>query len=164
MIVWRIGVDTADYLAEDLSGKGAQGSGGRWNRKGEPVVYASSTIALAVLETVVHMAASDLPLNRYLIEILIPDELQARAVRFDASAHVGWDAEPPGKVSLDFGSEWLNSAASAVAIVPSVIVEEENNVLINPRHPNAGRITAAKRRRFVYDRRIRAASNAVGKP
>ncbi len=164
MIVWRIGVDGADYLAEDLSGKGAQESGGRWNRKGEAVVYASSTIALAVLETVVHIATGELPLNRYLIRLAIPDDLWAGAVHFDPASHVGWDAEPAGKVSLDFGSRWLTGKASALAIVPSVIVQEEMNVLINPQHADAARITATKLRKFVYDRRLGPVGKATRKP
>ena len=55
IVLWRIGVDTAFYTADDLSGKGAEKTGGRWNRPGLPVAYAASSIALAALETVVHL-------------------------------------------------------------------------------------------------------------
>src|SRR5713101_8129256 len=64
--VWRIAADTPDYEAHDLSGKGAEKTGGRWNRKGTAMVYASASRALACLETIVHLGSGDpLPLNRY---------------------------------------------------------------------------------------------------
>lgn len=155
MICWRIGTDTPDYTADDLTGTGARLSGGRWNRKGTPLVYAASSRALACLETVVHLDVLDLPLNRYLVEIEVPDALHAAAVRFDARANVGWDALPEGKVSLDAGARWVRGGASAVMIVPSVIVPEEDNVLINPLHPQAGAVRARKVRRWDYDARLR---------
>ena len=71
--VWRIAVDAPDYGSDDLSGKGAEKTGGRWNRKGTPVIYASGSIALSFLETLVHLAGPQpLPLNRYLVKIDIP--------------------------------------------------------------------------------------------
>jgi len=66
--VWRIAAETPDYEAHDLSGKGAEQTGGRWNRKGTPLIYTSVSRALACLETVVHLSSGDaLPLNRYLV-------------------------------------------------------------------------------------------------
>lgn len=72
-IVYRIGTDTPAYEADDLSGKGAEITGGRWNQKGAAVVYAAENCSLACLETLVHLAAGGLPFNRYLVEISIPD-------------------------------------------------------------------------------------------
>ena len=65
---------------------------------------------------------------------------------------------PPGMVSLDFGDQWLRSGASALLQVPSAIVPEEYNVLINPRHPAMGKgaIKAFKERRWQYDSRLRS--------
>jgi RES domain-containing protein len=73
--VWRIATDTPTYEADDLSGAGAKVTGDRWNAAGAAVVYASQTRALACLETVVHLNAGGLPLNRYLVEVTIPDDL-----------------------------------------------------------------------------------------
>ena len=73
--IWRIAVDAPNYLADDLSGEGAKRSGGRWNRCGLPVVYCASNVSLCVLETIVHIQTDDLPLNRYLVEVNIPDAL-----------------------------------------------------------------------------------------
>jgi RES domain-containing protein len=73
--VWRIATDTPGYTADDLTGAGAKISGGRWNRAGNAMLYCSSNISLAVLETFVHLKAGGLPLNRYLVELTIPDEV-----------------------------------------------------------------------------------------
>jgi RES domain-containing protein len=62
--LWRIATDTKDHEADDLSGKGAETTGGRWNAVGIPMVYTSLSRALASLETVVHLNAGGLPLNR----------------------------------------------------------------------------------------------------
>ena len=69
VLLWRLAPDTPSYEAHDLSGKGAEKTGGRWNRPGNPVVYCASTIALAALETVVHLNTKTLPLNRFLVRI-----------------------------------------------------------------------------------------------
>lgn len=157
--VWRIGTDTPDYRADDLTGTGAKNSGGRWNRVGVALVYTSGSGALACLETVVHIGAGALPLNRYLVRIEIPDEVFARRTVLEDlapdSQRVGWDAEPAGRVSLDLGGAWVAARDTAILEVPSVIIPEESNFLINPAHPDAGTITAIKLRRFQYDRRLR---------
>lgn len=153
--VWRIAQDTKSYEADDLSGKGAEITGGRWNDKGTPLVYSSMNRALAGFETVVHLNAGGLPLNRYLVEIVIPDDLWAAAqVIDDKTAPVGWDAEPSSKTASDFGTNWARSNKSLLLLVPSVIVPDESNVLINPRHPDVGRVTARKIRRWLYDPRL----------
>lgn len=153
VLLWRIGTDTPLYEADDLSGKGAELSGGRWNRRGTPLVYAATSRALACLETVVHLGAGALPLNRYLVEITVPRPLWEAAMVFDP-ARVGWDAEPAGRVSLDWGTDWARRGESLLAQVPSVIVPEEVNVLLNPRHPAMAQVRARKIRRWQYDSRL----------
>ena len=153
--VWRIATDTPAYEADDLSGKGAELKGGRWNRPGHAVIYAGSTIALACLETVVHLNQSGLPLNRFLVRIDIPSTVwAARSVVLAADLPVGWSAIPEGKVSLDAGDAWLQAGDVAVLIVPSVIVPEESNILINAAHPDAALIRASKVRAWFYDARV----------
>jgi RES domain-containing protein len=157
--VWRIATDTPDHEADDLSGAGAKKTGGRWNEKDVPVVYASETRALACLETVVHLNAGGLPLNRYLVAVTIPDGIWANARTESASSlAVGWDAEPAGRVSVKFGTDWIRSGSSALLVVPSVIVPEEFNVLINPQHSASRGITATKVRKWLYDPRLTKAA------
>ena len=156
--LWRIGSDTPDYPAEDLAGIGAERSGGRWNRKGTRMVYASTSRALACLETLAHLESGDLPLNRYLVAISVGDADWAARTGFNPASHVGWDAEPPGMVSLEWGTSWVGGSSSLLAEVPSVIVPEESNILINPRHPNAAALGARKVRKWAYDARLRSTS------
>jgi RES domain-containing protein len=153
--VWRIAADTASYRAEDLTGTGAEKTGGRWNRKGTPVVYASTSIALACLEAIVHLGGSEpLPLNRYLISIDLPRNAWAARALFKSSARAGWDALPAGPVSLDWGTDWARSGQTLLADVPSIVVPEESNVLINPRHSDAARVSVTKLRRWTFDHRL----------
>jgi RES domain-containing protein len=90
-----------------------------------------------------------------LVEIDIPDDIWAAAqVLTESTAPVGWDAVPPGKVSLGFGEDWNARKNEALLVVPSIIVPEEANVLINPSHTHVARIIARKVRRWHYDPRI----------
>jgi RES domain-containing protein len=155
--LWRIAMASRTLPATDLGGRGAERSGGRWNNPGRPVVYASSSIALACLETVVHFNAGGLPLNRELVHIEVPDDVwAARLVRTAAELPRGWDEMPAGPVSAEVGNAWLDGLHSALLVVPSAIVPEEFNVLLNPRHAWAARLTAAVLRRWSYDGRLLA--------
>lgn len=156
VFLWRIATDARDYQAHDLSGKGAEKTGGRWNRPGRPVVYTAINVSLACLETVVHLNAEGLPLNRILVQVTVPDAVwAARQVLALPALPTGWNVVPEGQVSLDLGDAWLRAGASALLEVPSAIAEEDTNVLINPTHPDAARITARKLRRWTYDNRLR---------
>ncbi|MCO4864802.1 RES family NAD+ phosphorylase [Cupriavidus sp. WGlv3] len=152
---WRIATDTPVYTADDASGAGAKATGGRWNRQGTPLIYAASSIALACLETLVHLGSAGLPLNRYLVRIDIPDDLWAAARHLTAaSAPVGWDAIPAGKTSLDTGEACVSAGTSALLLVPSIVIPEEYNVLVNPLHADARRLAYTKVRRWQYDARL----------
>jgi RES domain-containing protein len=152
-LLWRIAADTPGYTAEELSGKGALVQGGRWNEKGTPAVYLSSSIALACLETLVHLAAAGLPLNRYLVRVEVDAAVWAAREKLK-SARVGWDAVPPGRVSIEAGQKWLAARSAVLLEVPSVVVPEETNVILNPRHPDARKVRAAKLRKWTYDGRF----------
>lgn len=155
--VFRIAATSPRYNYDDMAGKGAELSGGRWNRKGVPVIYTASSVALAALETIVHTDTGAWPLNRYVLEIAIPDALWAQAEDLERSGTLPavWDAQPAPRETLDFGDAWLASRRSLLLIVPSVIVPQETNILVNPRHPDAGRIRIIKTTKFIYDGRIR---------
>jgi len=154
--VWRIATDTPAYGSDDVSGKGAECTGGRCNKKGTPLIYTSGSIALACLKTVVHLGGfSPLPLNRYLVRIDVSDDAGEERVIFDPSTNIGWDALPEGLVSIDWGTHWATSWVSLLAQVPSVVVPEEPNIIINPKHPRASTLVATKLRRWTYDARTR---------
>lgn len=147
--LWRIAATAAEYAADDMSGTGARNTGGRWNPIGLAVTYSSENISLTVHEMIVHLRSGSLPLDRYLVRIDVPDDVWA--ARQVLTPPVGWDALPAGMVSVQAGESWLVSKASALLVVPSVIVPEESNVLLNPLHPEAGRIVATPLRQWHYD-------------
>lgn len=150
---WRIAVEASTHPADDLSGTGAKLTGGRWNSKGKPIVYCAMNIALATLETAHALRAGALPYNRYLVRVDIPDPVwDARRVL--APLPGGWDAIPAGLTARRAGDDWLASNVSALLLVPSVIVPEEFNVLLNPGHTDAALITANTLRRWTYDPRL----------
>lgn len=154
--VWRIAADTPDYEADDLTGAGAKITGGRWNLPGHAVLYCAENISLAAMETLVHLAASSLPLNRYLVRVEIPRDVWDAAERLDGTlAPVGWDALPAGRASLGYGSTWIAERRSACLFVPSIVTPDESNILINPAHPDAHLITATKMRKWLYDSRLK---------
>lgn len=151
--VWRIAVEAPTYAANDLSGTGAKMTSGRWNSKGTPVVYCATNIALATLETVHYLRSGSLPFNRYLVRIDVPDAVwNARQVLDPLPG--GWDAIPAGLTARTAGDVWAASGASALLLVPSVIVPDEYNVLINPQHGDIGSITATIVKRWIYDPRF----------
>lgn len=94
-----------------------------------------------------------MPFNRYLVRIDIPDLVWAKRAVL-APLPGGWDAVPAGKSSMLAGDSWVASATSALLEVPSVLVPEEGNVLINPRHPDVVGITATTLKRWIYDPRF----------
>jgi RES domain-containing protein len=157
--LWRIATDSPRYAADELSGRGALVRGGRWNEKGTPAVYTSASIALACLETLVHLGAAGLPLNRYLVRVDVDDAVWGARQALGAASldelAVGWDAIPHGRVSVEAGQKWLASGASALLAVPSVIIPEEFNLLINPGHADSAKLRATKLRKWLYDGRFR---------
>lgn len=155
--VFRIASTSPNYHYDDISGKGAEISGGRWNRKGVPVVYTASSIALAALETIVHTDTGAWPLNRYVLEIGIPDAVWEAAEVPEASGALPavWDSQPAPRETLDYGDEWIASRRSALLIVPSVVVPLETNILINPLHSDAVKVRVIRTTKFIYDSRIR---------
>jgi len=158
MILWRIAAQTRKYATDDLSGAGAAKSPGRWNDDGQPVLYTAPTVAIAVLETASHINDAGLPLNRYLVQIEVPDRVwAARAVLDVTRLPVAWSAIPAGRASIQAGAEWLRAMSTAILQVPSVIVPEESAALINPLHPDAKKLTAKIVRLFEYNRLFRGA-------
>lgn len=149
---WRIATRGRNWEPTDLSGGGGAATGGRWNEKGVPAVYAATSVALACLETLVHMNQGGLPIARYLVELQVP-----RAVH-ENGRHVelpqDWNALPGSLAASKAGTEWLQSKASLLLFVPSVIVPMEWNVLLNPAHPDLAQVRAIDHGRFRYDGRL----------
>ncbi len=153
--LWRIAKHTPEYAATDLSGDGAKAHGGRWNSKGVAALYASTSISLATLETLAHMGEGIAIRNAFLVQITVPAGIWKLREMIEAKdLPVTWSAEPPGMTTINFGDQWLSGATSPLLLVPSVIIPEEFNVLINPAHAKTKRLSANAVRQFVYDPRL----------
>lgn len=128
--------------------------GYRWNSLHTRLVYTAESRALATLEVAVHLDLSqDLPLDRYYVEIEIPDDLLLLEVRFD-DLPSGWDAKPPSILTQIIGDDFVAQGEAAVLKVPSSIVPQESNFLINPNHPDAKSITVKSSFPMIFDPRI----------
>ena len=127
----------------DLSGDGARLYGGRWNSPGRAVVYAAEAAALAVLEVRVHL---DLDWS------LLPADYVLMAIELD-SLTIESLAEMPDD-PVGFGDAWLESRRSAVLAVPSILVPESRNLLLNVAHPESSKATIASIRPFAFDERL----------
>lgn len=147
MLVYRI---SNSKYQEHLNGEGAYRFGGRWNNKGTRMVYTSSSVSLATLEVLVH--SDGLPIHKGLIilTIEIPDELVLSISSFPS----GWDAIPPSDASIKFGNQFIADNTSLAIAVPSVVVPQERNILINPNHPDFSKVVIKDKRSFVLDGRI----------
>lgn len=149
MIVWRLA--RAVYPA--LDGEGARRHGGRWNAAGTPVAYTSEHLSLAVLEALVHTDPDLLPDDLTAYRIDVPDDLAELALSaFDAGAFPADWRDP--YVSVRLGDAWAAPGGEALLVVPSLVVPQERNVLVNPRHPDAGRIQVVGSEPFALDSRL----------
>lgn len=149
ILAWRIAKRAHAKTA--FSGEGARIAGGRWNLPGDVMVYASSTLALAAMETFVHLGEEGLGIAFVYFRIEIPDSVTiARCER----APRGWRAEPPREASMRYGSAWLRAGRSAVLDVPSAIVQVERNLLLNPLHPDFAKLVISRPKPFAFDSRM----------
>lgn len=151
-VAWRIAVEAPAYPANDMAGTGAKLSGGRWNSPGIPMVYASANISLAALETLSYIGAGALPFNRFLVRLDIPDDVWRHRTVLDPLPG-GWDAIPSGITGKRSGDAWVAAGTSAIMVVPSVIITDEQNILVNPGHTDSAKIVASTVKRFIYDPR-----------
>jgi RES domain-containing protein len=139
---------------EAFSGTGSRLFGGHWNSKGMAVAYASATLSLAALEYLVH---ADVRLLRELplvsCEASWPEDLDVEVVRA-GDLPAAWRNSPAPPALAALGDAWVRERRTPILLVPSAVVPSENNVLVNPAHPDARRITCASPSAFTYDPRL----------
>jgi len=129
--VWR--VVKSRYSAASLTGEGARLYGGRWTSPGQPVAYCAQHLSLAILEILVHTESKDM-LKSY---VKVKLEIQSSQIEIldESKLPTTWKMPFPGPELQRIGDRWLASQSSLVLGIPSVIVPEEINYLINPLHP-----------------------------
>lgn len=149
---WRI-VKTR-FSADAFSGEGARIYGGRWNSSGIAMVYTAGSISLATLEVLVHLDTTlvipsysicPVDFDDSLVEMLDPVALPSE-----------WRQSPPPTSLQLIGNNWISRASSVVLSVPSAVVEDENNYLINPAHKDFKKLVIGNFKPFPLDPRLRS--------
>jgi RES domain-containing protein len=150
LTAWRI--VKKQHAARAFDGEGARLFGGRWNSPGMPAVYVAATRALAVLEMAVHLDRAMLLASFALVPCRF-DKRLVRKIDRDALPD-GWRREPAPPNLAAIGDRWIIERRSAVLAVPSAVIEEETNFLLNPNHPDFAAIEIGRPERFEFDRRL----------
>jgi RES domain-containing protein len=140
-------------FAVDLSGKGAEISGGRWNSKGVSVVYTSQSRALCLVEIAVHVPVGIVPVNYYMIEIEIPDKIEFYPVS-EKNLPADWNSFPHSPFTQKIGDDFIAAYKFLILKVPSAVVQGDFNYLINPRHPDFGLVKVIQTEPFTFDKRL----------
>ena len=142
-------------LPHAFDGEGARLYGGRWNSKGRPTVYCADSRALAALEVMVHLSSSLFQLDFLIIELEFDSKLVEKIRRDDLPR--AWRGAQPTLVTQQIGNQWLKTGSSLALDVPSSIIPEESNYLLNPQHPDFLSICIGKPQPFCFDLRLKRA-------
>ena len=147
MILYRF--SRSEY-ANDISGEGARLKGGRWNSKGFPVIYTSSAISLALLELLIHSVSFEEIQSNVLMQIEAPDI----PIKVLAKTSLKQTWQKDIDYSRFIGNEFLKNKVSLLLKVPSAIIPDEYNILINPQHPGFKKVTLVSAKIFEFDMRL----------
>ncbi len=138
--------------ADAFTGEGARFYGGRWNPVGTQTTYLSATRSLAALEVLVHQAER-VPTGRFLFyDVQFPQDLITTISLHDLPAD--WQRFPPQKCTVKIGKTWITGKNSPVLQVPSVLIPEESNYLLNFDHSHASKIQIGAAQPFCFDPRL----------
>lgn len=148
--VWR--VSNKRYADSAFTGEGARLWGGRFNSPGTPAVYASGSLSLALLEILVQTSDRSYLDKMILFRVDIPQQLIHTPSRNELPNQ--WNRIPAGKISQVFGDSWIVSRTSPVLRVPSVVVPQEFNYVINPQHDLFDKINISEPRSLPLDSRF----------
>ncbi|HLT24069.1 MAG TPA: RES family NAD+ phosphorylase [Ignavibacteria bacterium] len=149
MIVYRI---CKSKYHKDLSGAGAEQFGGRWNSKGVPMLYTSESAALCMLEVLVHIPRTSIPDDFVMISLSVPDD-NLEAVD-ESSLPKKWNDFPIIYGTTTIGDNFIRQRTALILKVPSSIVPESYNYLINPLHPDITKVKIEKVMKTPFDKRL----------
>ncbi len=150
MIVFRL---SRSRFSKDLSGRGAELAGGRWNSKGTPILYTSDSIALCTVEVAVHMPLGIVPHDYELVQIEIPDDATIQEIS-EAILPSDWRSFPHSNATQLLGDTFIHDQQNLVLKVPSAAVQGTYNYLVNPRHPDFKSISIVNTEPFTFDKRL----------
>src|SRR5437773_11718210 len=160
MVVWR--VTRRAHAEQPLTGEGARRFGGRWNHVGTSLVYTSGTLSLAVLEYLVNLPIRDLPDDLVSIQVQVPDDLARTELAIDDLPE-NWRTFPASEELKNIGSDWVREGTTPILSVPSVVIPNELNYLVNPAHKEARRVEVVSVDHFALDVRLYRAGKRARK-
>lgn len=150
MRFWRI--CRQRYAAAAASGEGARLYGGRWNSRGVRVVYASTSLALAALETFVNLEPNLHPKDLVSVQGEIPDQLAIDRLALKVLP-AKWHKSRDESLRR-FGDEWVRAEETEALLVPSAAIPGEWNILLNPAHTDFTKIKFGEPEAFDFDVRM----------
>jgi RES domain-containing protein len=149
MIVYRL---AKSKYAKDLSGRGAEIAGGRWNSKGVRMVYTSASRALCTTEIAVHTPLGNVPTDYYIISIKLPALKMLELTQ--AKLPSTWNAFPHDLATQRVGDLFVQNSKYLVMRVPSAVVQGDFNYLINPLHADFTKVKIVNTQTFNFDPRL----------
>ena len=150
MKIYRI---AKQQFISDLSGEGARLYGGRWNKPGHNVLYCSKQLSLSVLELLVHVDYQFINQNFWFIEIELPDSINTQKVSSKILKQ-DWRHNPPLELTQNYGTDWLKSNKKLALSVPSAVLPNEHNILLNPNHIDFKDVKITKKEILDIDARV----------
>lgn len=150
MIVYRLG---KGKHKNDLSGKGAEKAGARWNSKGFAMLYTADSRALCTTEIAVHTPLGNLPADYFMTTIEIPNNIPVLGLK-PGDLPADWKSIPHPNSTQTIGNKFLSEGKYAVMKVPSAVVQGDFNFLINPSHKLLHKIKIIKTEPFEFDKRL----------
>lgn len=152
MNVYRI---AQKAFIQDLSGEGARLYGGRWNYRGVPLLYTAESRSLATLEILVHAQKISSISNLAILTLEIPNKIKLDDIKELTKLPLNWQKYTSHPELQDFVSNWINSGGFILK-VPSAIINEESNYLINPLHKNMKELKLIRIEDFILDERLQS--------
>lgn len=148
MIVYRLCIE---QYKDDISGTGAKLFGGRWNSVGFPVLYTTENISLAVLEILVRTDINHLPLHYYLLKLDVPAHAEVTLID-KSKLKKEWKTDV--SYTQWMGNEFVKSNKGLVLKIPSAIIDEEHNFIINSSHVDFKKVKITSSKKFIFDKRL----------
>ncbi|MBK5214837.1 MAG: RES family NAD+ phosphorylase [Flavobacteriaceae bacterium] len=138
---------------DDLSGEGARLYGGRWNKVGDVMLYFSENLSLSLLEIIVHVNYAELSLDYSFVEVEIPDS-SIKIIQSVDFIRPKWSTEEAVNQLQILGSNWLKKKENLAMRVPSAVMPQESNILVNPLHKDIGELKITKIDKMDFDPRL----------
>lgn len=150
MIVFRL---ACKKYSKDLSGNGAEITGGRWNFKGTKLLYTADSRALCMAEIAVHIPLGVMPRDYYLTTIEVPDYPSIAQIDPNTLPN-NWRKFPYSIITQELGKDFIHKNENLYIKVPSAIVQGDFNILINPKHSDFDKVKIVKTENFDFDERL----------